>query len=490
MLQAHETAAVRAAEQAVLATVADGTLMRRAAFALAAVVARELAERTGGVAGRRVVLLVGSGGNGGDALWAGAFLCRRGVAVTAVLLVPDRAHPVGLAALRRAGGRTGGVGHSDGDSAGDGCLAGADLVVDGVVGLSARGPLRSASAEVVRVVLASGLPVVAADLPSGVDPDTGQVHEPAVRAVATVAFGALTPVHLLAAGHCGRTDLVELGFELGRSRLGALTAADIGAGWPVPGPADDKYTQGVVGVLAGSATYPGAAVLCAGAAVASTSGMVRYAGTAKDAVLARWPEVVATAELADAGRVQAWVVGPGLGTDDAALSALRTILSQDVPTLLDADALTVLARDPGLLRGRSAPALLTPHAGEFARLTGAAPGADRVAGVRAAAERFAATVLLKGRTTIVADPDGDVLVHPGASSWVSTAGAGDLLSGVVGALLAAGFAPLTATASGALVHARAGELAALRDGYGAPVSASTVLEHLRPAIRGVRAVAR
>ncbi|GAB2929880.1 bifunctional ADP-dependent NAD(P)H-hydrate dehydratase/NAD(P)H-hydrate epimerase [Rhodococcus aerolatus] len=474
MRHAHEVEAVRAAEESVMAGLADpDALMRRAAWGLAGVVTAELRARCGAVSGTRVVLLVGAGGNGGDALWAGAFLRERGVAVTAVLLVPDRAHATGLAALRRAGGRTV---TEDGAAA---VVPGADLVVDGVVGLSGRGGLREGPAAVAALVDA---PVVAVDLPSGVDADSGAVGEPALRADVTVALGELKNVHLLAPVWCGRVEVVDLHLPLGPSRVTAWDRADVAAAWPVPGPEDDKYSQGVVGVAAGSATYPGAAVLCTGAATAATSGMVRYAGTAKDAVLAHRPEVVATEHVEDAGRVQAWVAGPGIGTDDEALGLVRHVLGAGVPCLLDADATTVLAHHPDLLDGHDHPVLLTPHAEEFARLTGAEPGDDRLTAVRRAADALGATVLLKGRATVVAEPGGRAVVNDAGSSWSSTAGSGDLLSGVLGALLAAGLTPLDAAAAGTHVHALAAALAA----RGAPVSASTVLAHLRPAVRLVR----
>ncbi|AQA25540.1 carbohydrate kinase family protein [Rhodococcus sp. MTM3W5.2] len=376
---------VRAAEAPLLAALPDGALMRRAAYGLTAVVASELRSRTGGVAGRRVTLLVGSGDNGGDALWAGAMLRRRGVAVWAVLLDPDRAHAAGLAALRAVGGRV--------EVGADADLGEPDLVVDGIVGISGRGPLRPPAAVLVARV---GVPIVAVDLPSGVDPDTGVAAGPAVTASVTVAFGALKPVHALAAAHCGRVELVDIGLDLPDASVRTPTAAEIGARWPMPGPADDKYSQGVVGVIAGSARYPGAGVLCAGAAVTATSGMVRYAGTAAPQVLSRWPEVVAVDGFDAAGRVQAWVVGPGMGVDEEALTVLRAVLGTDLPVLVDADALTLVAADPGLVAGRSAPTLLTPHAGEFARLTGRDPAADRVAATRGLAAEWGTSVLLKG----------------------------------------------------------------------------------------------
>ena len=139
---------------------------------------------------------------------------------------------------------------------------------------------------------------------------------PAVRATRTVTFGALKPIHALAPEWCGDVVLVDIGLrpELGEPDLRRLDTADVAAAWPMPRPDDDKYSQGVAGIAAGSAVYPGAAVLAAGSAVRATSGLVRYAGPAADVVRAHWPEIVATGSVTDAGRVQAWVVGPGIGT--------------------------------------------------------------------------------------------------------------------------------------------------------------------------------
>ena len=219
------------------------------------------------------------------------------------------------------------------------------------------------------------IPVVAVDIPSGIDVATGAITGPAVHAALTVTFGGLKPVHALA--DCGRVKLVDIGLDLPSTDVVGFDAADVAARWPVPGPHDDKYTQGVTGVMAGSSTYPGAAVLCTGAAVAATSGMVRYAGSAHSEVLAHWPEVIASPTPAAAGRVQAWVVGPGLGTDETGAAALWFALETDLPVLVDADALTILAAHPDMLASRRAPTVLTPHAGEFARLAGAPPGDDR-----------------------------------------------------------------------------------------------------------------
>ena len=462
---------IRVAEAPLLAGLPDGALMRRAATGLAHVIAAELRERTGGVAGRRICAVVGSGANGGDALWAATLLRRRGVAAAAILLDPQRTHPGALSAFRSAGGQVT-----------QNLTAATDLVIDGVVGISGQGPLRPAAAEVFAAAEAAGVAVVAVDVPSGIDVATGSITGPAVRAALTVTFGGRKPVHALA--DCGRVEVVDIGLDLPPTPLIALDAADVRACWPVPGPLDDKYTQGVVGILAGSAAYPGAAVLCTGAAVAATSGMVRYAGAAAAEVVAHWPEVVIASSPAATGRVQAVVVGPGLGTDEAALETLTYALRTDLPVIVDADGLTVLAAHPHLVLGRAAPTVLTPHAGEYARLAGEPPGVDRVAATRRLATTFGATVLLKGNVTVIAEAhSGQVYLNPAGGSWAATAGSGDLLSGIIGALLAAGLPAAQAAAAAAFVHARAANISAADPGpVSVPTSASRILTHIRTAI--------
>ncbi|KUH95593.1 bifunctional ADP-dependent NAD(P)H-hydrate dehydratase/NAD(P)H-hydrate epimerase [Mycobacterium sp. IS-3022] len=461
---------VREAEAPLLASLPDGALMRRAAYGLAVAIARELTLRTGGISGRRVCAVVGSGDNGGDALWAATFLRRRGAAADAILLNPDRTHGTALAAFTGARGRIV-----------EKVPAETDLVIDGVVGISGTGPLRPNAAQVFTAVEEAAIPVVAVDIPSGVDVQTGFADGPHVRAALTVTFGGLKPVHAL--GDCGRVELVDIGLDLPLSDMMSFDAADVAARWPVPGPKDDKYTQGVTGVLAGSATYPGAAVLCTGAAVAATSGMVRYAGSAGQQVLSQWPEVIAAPSAGASGRVQAWAVGPGLGTDDTGAAALWFALDSGLPVVVDADGLTILAAHPDLVDGRAAPTVLTPHAGEFARLAGSAPGDDRVGATRKLADRLGVTVLLKGNVTVIAEPGGPVYLNPAGQSWAATAGSGDVLTGVIGALLAAGLPAGEAAAAAAFVHARAANLAASDPGpHPAPTSASRILAHVRSAL--------
>ena len=221
------------------------------------------------------------------------------------------------------------------------------------------------------------------DVPSGVDSDTGAVAGAAIRAAVTVTFGAYKRGLLIAPGafHTGHIELIDIGISphLPVPDLTALETADAARLLPTPGPTDSKYTRGVVGVVAGSPAYTGAAVLASGSAALAGSGMVRFVSAAHPAEIVRnaHPEVVITviepgdAEgLLAAGQVQAWVVGPGMGTGDDAARLVAAVLGTDLPVLVDADALTILSRDPGLVRGRQAPTLLTPHAGEYGRLTG------------------------------------------------------------------------------------------------------------------------
>jgi hydroxyethylthiazole kinase-like uncharacterized protein yjeF len=467
MISAYSVHQIREVEAAALAKDGDGTLMRRASWA----VATEVAERVPFPhPGRAVVLLVGSGNNGGDALFAGAFLRRRGMRVTALLLEPAKAHPAGLAALRRAGGQ---VRPAD-DPGASRVLDGADVIVDGIVGLAARPPLRESAADLVGRANATDALRVAVDVPSGVEPDTGRVRGVAFLADVTVTFGGVKPGLLIADAQAGTVVAVPIGMEMtGQpADLVAMTDGTLRQMLPGPGPAADKFTGGLVGIAAGSPGYPGAPVLCVGGAVRTRPGMVRYAGAQAQAVLSHWPEVVAAPTPAEAGQVQAWVAGPGMGTEGTSIATLRWVLTQDVPVLVDADGLTVLAALPSLLatRRRSGHVtVLTPHDREFARVFPEIGLDDRLGAVRRAARESGATVLLKGHRTLIAEPGGQAAVNLSGSSWLATAGSGDVLSGVIGSLLATGLPPLLAAAAGAFLHGRAGERAERTGLFGAQV---------------------
>jgi hydroxyethylthiazole kinase-like uncharacterized protein yjeF len=477
MRAAWRVSDVRAAEQALMATLPEGTLMQRAAAGLARRCALLLAQRYGRAYGARVLLLVGSGDNGGDALYAGARLARRGAAVTARLLDPDRAHPGGLAALRRAGGTAGAVPST------------VDLVVDGITGIGATGGLRLPAADLVDtlpdLVARDGgsPPVVAVDTPSGVAVDTGDVPGSAVTADVTVTFGCLKPALVVgpAAALAGHVELVDIGL---RPYLRADPVVqipdldDIAGWWPRPGARADKYTRGVVGVATGSAGYPGAALLSVAGALAGPAGMVRYAGPAGHEVVVAYPPVIVAPRVADAGRVQAWTCGSGLGRDELAATELRSVLASAVPAVLDADALNLLVGGSFAdgLRRRNAPLVLTPHDREFARLAGADPGADRLEAALRLSAWTNAVVLLKGDRTIVAAPDGRAWANPTGTPALATGGTGDVLAGLIGSLLAAGLEPARAALAGAYLHGLAGRRAAAAG----PVTAVDVARHLRP----------
>ncbi len=497
MRNAFAVSDVRAAERALMARVPDGALMQRAAAGLASVCARLLSQ----VYGSHVVVLAGTGDNGGDALFAGARLAGRGAIVTAVPASAGRLHEAGAAALRGSGGRLADV---TGQAAGEAIAAG-DLIIDGILGIGGRGGLREPAATLAALTASAadeGALVVATDLPSGVDADTGVVAGAAIRADVTVTFGAVKPGLLVdpGASYAGTVELVDIGlgpYLTAPPVAAALQAADVAALLPRPGGESDKYRRGVLGVLAGSQRYTGAAVLSVGGAIRGGAGMVRLvsARAAANVVRQHWPEAVITviesaghAPIEAAGRVQAWTAGPGLGTGDDAAAMLAKVLASPLPVLVDADGLTVLSRNRALLAGRAGAAtVITPHAGELARLMNGAHDeivAHRLESARRAAAELGVTVLLKGSTTLIATPDADepVLVNPTGTGWLATAGSGDVLSGLAGALLAQGVLPArSAAGAAAFVHGLAGRLAA-RD---APIGAADVLAAIPEAIRTV-----
>ncbi len=526
MRQAHQVARVRAAESALMATLPEGALMRRAAFGLASVCARLLGQPYGA----RVVVLAGSGDNGGDALYAGALLARRGVAVHAVT-AGSRTHEGGAADLRDAGGRL----LEPSEQPVPRLIQEADLIVDGMLGIGGQGGLREPYASLAGQAARSPGIVVAVDLPSGIDADTGVLDGPAVQADVTVTFGTWKPGLLVdpGASQAGVTELIDIGLGpyLDAPDLIAFQSADVGALLPVPGAESDKYRRGVLGVVAGSNRFTGAAWLSVGGAVRGGAGMVRLVSAPPAAAVVRqhWPEAVITeipGEDADAaellrtaGRVQAWTAGPGMGTGQDSGRLLAEVLRSGVPVLVDADGLTLLAADRGLLP-RPYQTLLTPHAGELARLLGAQPGdveARRLEHARKAASELGATVLLKGSTTVIASPEQGVpvLVNATGTPWLATAGTGDVLSGLAGSLLAQGLATADAAAAAAYLHGLAARLAAAGGGSGAgeddlsrtsglaelpvpvhgssaaaPIGASDLLHALPAAIRAVRSAAR
>jgi NAD(P)H-hydrate epimerase len=316
--------------------------------------------------------------------------------------------------------------------------------------------------------------VLAVDLPTGLDADTGSVSGAVLGADRTVTFAAAKPGHVLGDGPdvVGGLLVADIGLAVDSATMGIVESTDVAEWLPRRGRRDHKWRH-AVRIVAGSSGMTGAASLAAEAAQRTGSGMVVASspGVEESALAPRLPREVVTRRLAhvdwsgdvleDLGRFQALVVGPGLGRHEATIdAALRTIADAEVPVLVDGDGLFALASDQSdgaaPLRDRAHATVLTPHDAEFTRLSGAAPGEDRVGAVRRLAERTGAVVLLKGPTTIVADPSGRTYFVVAGDQRLATAGTGDVLAGVIGALLAMGTPPAEAAAGGAWIHASAG----------------------------------
>jgi len=458
VFEAFAVESIRAAERAAMDVVGDDALMRRAAAALAGVIAGELRDRRpDGVAGARVVLLIGPGNNGGDALFAGAQLARDGATVTA-WRAGDAVHEAGWAKLIADGG---------GELAGDvaavaGAVQASDLVVDGLLGIGGKPGLRGVMADLARAIgPAPRALIVAVDLPSGIAVEapfaalTGNDAVPHLAADLTVTFGGAKPCHVLEPGRsaCGRLVRIDIGLPPMSPALRCWEPADVAAVWPLPNAASDKYSRGVVGLDVGSARYPGAAVLATLGALSSGAGFIRYRGAveARPVLLARAPSIT----FGD-GPVQAWVLGCGWDDTEFGPARLAARLADGVPCVLDAGTLPLLA---DLTEPLPHDCLLTPHAGELARLLGvprATVVADPVAHARGAADRFGAAVLLKGATQVVATPGDDAadVAVPGPA-WTAQAGSGDVLAGIAGTLLAAGLPARNAGVAAASVQALA-----------------------------------
>lgn len=493
MIDAYPIDAVYAAEKAAMAPLVEGELMARAVDRLVKVARARLHDLPGGA----VVALVGPGNNGGDALYATARLAMRGFDCAAVYLA-DKVHAAARNAAIGAGVVMKPVSDDSPVDAAAQLIERADLVIDGIVGIGGRPGLPEFAQPWVAAIRDDAY-VLAVDLPSGQDPMGEKADALGVWADETVTFSIAKPVHLLPATEpaCGRLTIVDIGIDPGDAGTSPvvrrLEPADVAALWPVPGPADDKYSRGVVGVIAGGENYSGAAVLAVTAAVSSGAGMVRYVGTPTPTGLVRAavPEAVH-----GPGQVQAWVIGPGLDVtaEDPGAEAQRDlaheILAGDLPVVVDAGGLDLITGT------RAGPTLVTPHAGECARmltrLRGSAVGNEvgRTAvtmrplqHARELAELTGATVLLKGSTTLVVSP-GETLAYAEASApaWLATAGAGDVLAGLLGTLVAAGLDLPLAGALAALVHG----LAADRANPGGPVRALAVANALPSTIARLR----
>jgi hydroxyethylthiazole kinase-like uncharacterized protein yjeF len=418
----------------------------------------------------RVVGVAGSGNNGGDLLVMLRVLREWGRDVAAIVAgsaPPDTAllHGTEVALV-------------DAERDTEALFAAAAVIVDGMLGTGSRGAPRGRVASLISQIGTSTRPVVALDLPSGVDADTGAVADVAIHADVTVCFGWPKLGLLLhpARQRCGRLIAVEIGFppsSIGDVAAHAITPAWAGARLHARAPTAHKGSAGRLLVLAGRVGMAGAAALVAEAAARAGAGLVRVASVAENRVIlqtlvpeATWLDRSAITDD-DVSPMHALVAGPGLGTDANSRQALDRVLDllRDRPILLDADALNVLALEDGALARVAAqrPVVITPHAGELSRLTHASVAeivADTAHAARDAAQRFNCVVLLKGQPSLVATPDGALYVSTVGSSDLASAGMGDHLAGVIGALLAGGLPPHEAASVGLFLSGRAADIAA------------------------------
>ncbi len=405
-------------------------------------VARIAHEMLGGSYGRVVTVIAGGGNNGADGRTAATHLSRRGV----------RVHVVDASTRPRV-------------------LPVSDLVIDAAFGTGYR-PRDGDPwvAPEVPPVSRRGVPaqVLAVDIPSGVDALTGAAGPGVLPADRTVTFQAVKPglVFGAGAGLAGDVDVVDIGLDVSGATRHLVEADDVATWWPVRGVQAHKW-HGAVRVVAGSAGMLGAGRLCAAGAARAGAGLVSlsspgaHAG-ARDEVIQHDVAEAGFADevLDDLARFGALVIGPGLGRHDDTVSSVRALIADAaVPVAIDGDGLFAAAWSGDgaapLLRSRSLPTVLTPHDGEYALLTGDPPSDDRVAATLSLAADTECTVLLKGPTTVVASPDGDVLVVDHGDQRLATAGSGDVLAGMVAAALAAGAPPLRAAAAAAWLHADA-----------------------------------
>ncbi len=446
-------AEMAAADAATIAAgVPEGELVVRGGGAVARAARRLL----GGTYGRRVVVVAGKGNNGADGIVAASALDGWGARVDVLRLVdgidPDR--------LGRALGR-------------------ADLAIDAMFGTGFRGPLEGEAASVASALDRALLPVLAVDIPSGVDGTTGAVARPAVAATATVCLAALKPGLLFhpGAGYAGDIEVADIGIRILPDASIWVVDDDDVARWLPPRPAEShKWSVGAVYVVGGSEGMTGAPMLSARAALRAGAGLVVAGLPGRAAVRASGSEVITRSLPSTAGgaldetgskevldglaRFGALVVGPGLGQKKPTVAAVRRLGAEaPVPLVLDADGLNALAGDLDPLLARAAPTVLTPHAGEYERLAGEAVGDSRLEAARRLARRTRSVVVLKGSRTVVAAPNGQSAINLTGGPWLATAGTGDVLSGMVGALVARGMAPFEAATAAVHIHGRAADVA-------------------------------
>ena len=445
------------------AGVRGATLMENAGRAVAEEVARRFPDR------ETVAVLCGPGNNGGDGFVAARYLVDRGYKVRLGFDGDAARLPNDAAAMaeRFAGPR---------EPLQPDILLGADVVVDALFGAGLARPIDGKLAALIGSVNASGAPVVAVDVPSGIDGTTGEVRGVAIEAAATVTFFRLKPGHLLLPGrsHCGEVTLADIGIPVSvLSTIATKTFANEPALWlaQFPWPRDEahKYARGHAVVVSGPLCSTGAARLAARGSLRAGAGLVTVASP-RDALAVNAAQLTAImlreaddarglkALLADK-RKNAVLIGPGVGVGERTRELVLAALGSDAAIVLDADAITSFTDDPASLfasiGSRAAPVVLTPHDGEFARLFGDLAALPKLERARQAAARSGAIVALKGADTVVAAPGGTASINATTSPWLATAGTGDVLGGMVLALLAQAMPAFLATSAAVWLHGKA-----------------------------------
>jgi ADP-dependent NAD(P)H-hydrate dehydratase / NAD(P)H-hydrate epimerase len=484
--------------------VAGLDLMERAGVGVARAVARRVPDGP-------VTIVCGKGNNGGDGLVVARLLRETGREVTVVCIAPPEALDGDAAEnMRRLPGA---LPLLLDDSAARDAIARAAVIVDALLGTGFAGEPREAAAEAIEAIDRAGAPVVAVDVPSGVDASSGVVAGAAVHAVATVTFHATKPGLWIMPGkaHAGEVETIEIGVPRGApldARIG-LISPSVGELLPKRAGDTTKFASGQVVVAGGSRGLIGAPLMASHASMRAGAGYViacvpaslqdvLAAAAAPELMTRGLPEAdgslaaAAVASVLEAIRPGgALALGPGLGRSDGAVAFARSLAREaQAPIVLDADGLNAHAGRLADLRAREAPTVLTPHAGELGRLLDLDSEQierERLRHVRAAAEQSGAVVVLKGDDTLVAKPSGEVAVSRGGSPALATAGTGDVLTGVIAALLAQRLDAFTAAAAGVWLHAAAGREAARRQGAAEGVIASDVIGAL-PAARAERRV--
>lgn len=439
------------------------TLMEKAGSAVADEVARRFPDAS------LVTVLCGPGNNGGDGFVAARLLRDRGYTVRLGLLGEVARLPGDAAAMAKLWDGTIEALSLD-------LLEGAEIIVDGLFGAGLARDIEGEATNLIEAVNQSAIPVIAIDVPSGIDGTTGAVRGVAIDALVTVTFFRLKPGHLLYPGRffCGDTILADIGIpESVLDTIEPKTFANEPELWladfPWPEATAHKYRRGHSLVVSGPLWSTGAARLAARGALRAGSGLVTVA-CPEDALAVNAAQLTAimvrVCENAEAlsamledERKNAVVIGPGAGIGDRLKSMVLASLQSKAAVVLDADALTAFADDSAKLfkaiAGRSAPVILTPHDGEFASLFGKIRGPSKLDAAREAASRSGATILLKGPDTVVAAPDGRASINATTSPFLATAGSGDVLAGIVGGLLAQGMPAFEAASAAAWLHGAA-----------------------------------